>query len=60
MNNLLFYTLIILIIYFVFFHKSLTEKFNNDDQKIKSKKLCSQKAINNGILDYIFGGLYTR
>lgn len=54
-NTILFYILVIAVIYVVFFHKSV-EKFVN----VKSKKACSQDAINVGILDYIFGGLYSR
>lgn len=57
MNDILFYTLILIVIYFVFFHKSVIEKFNN---QVKSKKECSQDAINDGILNYMFGGSYVR
>lgn len=57
MNDILFYTLILIVIYFVFFHKSVVEKFNN---QVKSKKECSQDAINDGILNYMFGGSYVR
>lgn len=55
-NTILFYILVIAVIYVVFFHKSV-ERFMDVN---KSKKSCSQDAINVGILDYIFGGLYSR
>lgn len=56
-NTILFYILVIAVIYVVFFHKSI-EKFKND--VTRSKKACSQDSINVGILDYVFGGLYSR
>lgn len=52
MNTLLFYILIFTIIYFVFFHSSITPNIEKFGIITKSRKECSQNSINHGILDY--------
>lgn len=54
MNDLLFYTLIAVLIYFVFFHKKVTDHFTNTQfNNKKNNKECSDLSINNTIYDYI-------
>lgn len=57
MNNLLFYTLLAFLVY-VFFFNEKSEGFTATTSK--TKKECSEIAINDAIYDYTISGRYVR
>jgi hypothetical protein len=57
MNNLLFYTLLAFLVY-VFFFNEKSEGFAATSSK--TKKECSEVAINDAIYDYTISGRYVR
>jgi hypothetical protein len=54
-NNFLFLLLVLFILYTIINNTQLLkESFESDDSKKSGKRECSEAAINNSILDYIF------